>query len=218
MAHSHQGVEVLGYVVDIPPALHTIYFHQSSRPPQMPRKQTHTNCRESHVSILIHQLSDYFVLLAFRPWPDRPLNINPLNINKSLRTQLVSEIFARSCVNACFSSSLIHVFPPSNESTVRQLIAVRAATGELDFLRFEPAAWLEVIPTLLKEAHPVVHTQREHAGMYIIEFVVENPLVFSIIDNELTVWRDEIGLDRRNICTDHGFVWEGVCELNGPDT
>lgn len=51
-----------------------------------------------------------------------------------------------------------------------------------------------------------------------VEFLAEEPLVFGVVDHELAVWRDELGLDRGEVGA--YYVGAGVLfsVFNGPET
>ncbi len=71
------------------------------------------------------------------------------------------------------------------------------ARWELCLTALDPAAGLEVVLVLLEEARPVVHADREHAGMDVVEFAIKSPVALGVPYDEVAVWWWVLGLDGR---------------------
>ena len=62
-------------------------------------------------------------------------------------------------------------------------------------MHFEPRARLHVVPALAEEARPVVYSEDEHARVNEVEFLVVDPVLLYIVDDEAAVRRHEGRLD-----------------------
>jgi hypothetical protein len=52
----------------------------------------------------------------------------------------------------------------------------------------------------------------------VVEPVVKDPLLFTVVDQELAVWWDLLGLDGTQVSSDNASGWVLVGEFDGPDT
>ena len=79
---------------------------------------------------------------------------------------------------------------PFPQSVFRFVAVIIAFKWQVDVLKLEPAAWLEVIICLLEETWPVLQRTAHHARMNVVELAVIDPLLLGVVDEESEVGRD----------------------------
>ena len=84
-------------------------------------------------------------------------------------------------------------------------------------MHLDPTARAEAGERLAEIARPVAQADDHHAAVDVVELLVEGPVGFGIVDDEVAVWRHETWLDGGQVGTCNARVWVLVCKVDGPD-
>jgi len=83
-------------------------------------------------------------------------------------------------------------------------------------LELHPPTRLQVAPHLVDQQLPVLDSNRNSARVDVIEFVVEDPGRGHVVDDKFDIWRNDVGLDRREVDSYYASVGVRFGELDDP--
>lgn len=132
---------------------------------------------------------------SFGPWTERKFGVGFLNRFEAMLLQELSESGRGHGVDTQFFESLVHTQTPLCDCGVGAGATVIATNGNVEFLKLDPAPRAKAGKGLLDEIIPVPNAQKHGTCVDQIKALAESPLGLGIINKELAVCGDVVGLN-----------------------